>query len=64
MNDLAEKLRALRLEHGLSQEGAARLCGVALMTWWAWEQGEREPLTESLRKVGRGFGIDWKSLVT
>ncbi len=39
----AQRLRAFRTRHGLSQHRAAELTGTRLRTWEGWEGEAREP---------------------
>ena len=43
MNELAEKIRAIRQKRGLSQEEFARQMGVSFPTVNAWERGRSKP---------------------
>ena len=40
-----------RIKAGWTQEQAARMVGVPLKTWQAWEQGYRRPTREKLRMI-------------
>ncbi len=50
-----ERLTGIRRYLGLTQEAVARRLRVDPGTLARWERGEREPKTEHIRQMGRGF---------
>lgn len=57
MTDVAQRLRALRLERGLSQRELARLAGVSNGTISLIEQGRSDPTLGLLVKILDGVGM-------
>lgn len=55
---LALTLRRRRAELGLTQDAAAKRCGVAASTYAAVERAERDVRDSTLRDLGRGLGVD------
>lgn len=58
---LAQKLKQLRLQAGLTQEQLASCIGVSSRTIKHWEHGTRTPSTVSLLALARCFhvSVDW-----
>ncbi|RDV81795.1 helix-turn-helix transcriptional regulator [Ammonifex thiophilus] len=54
---LAVNLLARRLDLGLTQEGAAKECGVARKTYGDWETGRHVPHARNLPAVARFLGV-------
>lgn len=44
-------LRKARQAKGLTQEGAARLLDVTLLTWGRWERGQSKPDLDTLDRI-------------
>ncbi|HHT71967.1 MAG TPA: helix-turn-helix domain-containing protein [Firmicutes bacterium] len=57
MATLGSRLRSLRTEKHLTQEGVANKLGVARATLASWEIGRREPDNEALTKLAEVFGV-------
>lgn len=49
--------RAIRIKHGLSQEAAAKQCGMAQRSFWLWESGQRLPSMTGLARYLTGVRI-------
>jgi transcriptional regulator with XRE-family HTH domain len=54
---VAEKLAALRAQHGLTQEQASEKAGVAVRQWQRWEGAETMPYPKNLEKLAAAFGL-------
>lgn len=52
-----EKIRALRMQQGLSQEQLAEVCGVSRQAISKWERGDSLPDTERLMQLCRYFHV-------
>ncbi len=62
LKHFGEKLRALRVAAGLSQEGLAELSGLHRNYIGGMERGERNPTITSLRKISIALGISLSKL--
>jgi len=60
---LAEKLRVLRAQRGLSLTEAAEKAGVQRQTLAFLERGERHPHMPTLSKIARGYGVPVQELL-
>ena len=60
---IAEKLRDLRVERGLTQKQAAELARVSHQTLRDLESGKRPPYMPTLTKIARGYGVPLEELV-
>lgn len=56
-NFFGKKLKALRVEMGLSQRQLGEELGVVNQTISFWESGSREPDLDTLLKIARFFAI-------
>jgi transcriptional regulator with XRE-family HTH domain len=59
--DFPKLVKALRLAHGLTQEGLAREVGVTFATVNTWENGHRAPmpfLARRLVEMAQAAGLD------
>ncbi len=54
---IAEKLSALRLERGLTQEAFATAIGVSNKTVSKWENGTSEPDVSAIRAIAEYYGV-------
>lgn len=54
-----EKLRAIRIEHGLSQAKAAALVRITQRSWARYEAGDREPPEGVLELFCLKLGLDY-----
>ncbi len=56
-----ERLIELRKSLGLSQEEAAKKCGVSVVSWSRWERKDSFPDSNFLKKISAGLhvSIDW-----
>ena len=62
LKHFGKRLRTLRGEAGLSQEGLAELSGLHRNYIGGIERGEKNPTITSLRKVSKAFGISLSKL--
>ena len=53
--ELAARIRELRLQAGISQERAAKHCGVSRFTWIRYENGQRAPMAHRIPAVARAI---------
>lgn len=60
---VAEKLKRLRLEHGLTQKDIAEIAGVSPQSVSYWESGDRAPKIGSIRKLCDYFHLDLNAFV-
>ncbi|MCQ2282393.1 MAG: helix-turn-helix domain-containing protein [Bacteroidales bacterium] len=56
MNNIGQRLRALRIEHGYSQEEMAKLIDVERSTYVKYENNKNRP-TRKLSEIARIFGV-------
>ena len=59
----SEKLKLLRKEHNLTQEGLAEQLGVSRQAITKWESGEGVPEIENLKQLSALFGVSIDELV-
>lgn len=45
-------IRKARIEHGLSVDELAEMCGVSRVSVWCWEKGDKVP-KDSMKKILR-----------
>ena len=57
MANLQERLRLLRKEKNLKQEGAARLLDISLSSYCRYEQGLRDPNAKVLWKIADFYEV-------
>lgn len=62
MEDYMLRLKLWRLQHGFTQEHAARLLGIGESTYALLESGRLRPTPHQLKTLGRHFGADTESL--
>lgn len=62
MRSMGEVIRALRLEHHLSQEQFAKLFNVAPSAVGMWENNKRVPGKETLESIADYFNVDMNFL--
>ena len=60
--DLADHLRDLRLDRNLSQEQAAKMCGLSKSYYCELENGVRNPTLEVLYRIALGYDIEMEEL--
>ena len=60
---IAEKLRVLREERGLTQKEAAELADVSHWTVLYLESGKRPPYMPTVTKLARAYGVPFEELV-
>ena len=60
----AEKIKALRLKTGLSQQRVATDLDMTIRTYGKYEQGQALPSAEQLPKISQYFGVSIDSLLT
>lgn len=61
--ELAQKLQALRKEHGFSQEGLADQLGVSRQAVSKWESGQSQPDLNNLIALSELYGVTTDSMV-
>lgn len=59
----SEHLLKLRIAHGLSQQGAADIAGIALRTYQYYERGQREPTVSTLIALADYYDMSLDELV-
>lgn len=59
---VGDRLKALRIEHALTQEELADKAGVAMNTVARLERNETEPHMTTVRKIARALGIHPREL--
>lgn len=61
---LAKRLKSLRMERGLTQEEAARMCGMEYKYYQRYETFQpRDMRMSTMEKIAKGFDIPlWKLL--
>ena len=57
MEKLAEKLKELRIEKGLSQREVSRALGMTRNAFTNYENGYREPSLDNLKKICQFFDV-------
>ena len=62
MEKFHEKLKELRLQHGLTQAQLGEKVGVKQNTFTNWENGKREPSFENLVKLADLLEVSLDSL--
>jgi transcriptional regulator with XRE-family HTH domain len=62
MEDYMLRLKLWRLQHGLTQEQAARLLGIGESTFALLESGRLRPTPHQLETLSRHFGRETESL--
>lgn len=62
MSIFSERLKELRLQHGLTQQEIADLVHVNRVTYTNWEKGKREPSYENLVKLADLLEVSLGSL--
>lgn len=55
---IAEQMRAVRVDRGLSLPGAEALTGVKAVVIGSWERGDRQPSLAKLRQWVEAFGLE------
>ncbi len=63
MNIIADRIRSLRLEKGLSQQELSEEIGIGRSTIANYEQGKREPNMETLELFADFFNVDMNFLL-
>lgn len=63
MSTFSERLRGLRIEHRLSQQGLAEELGVSKSSINMYERGEREPNFETVATIAEFFRVDMDYLL-
>ena len=58
-----EHLLELRIGHGLSQQAAADIAGIALRTYQYYERGQREPTVSTLIALADFYDMSLDELV-
>ena len=60
---IAEKIRQQRRLANISQEEFSKLAGVSLKTVQRWENGERSPRMEEMKRIAQGLNISINDLL-
>lgn len=63
MKTFGLRLRTLRQEHNLSQEGLARRCAISLMTVNRLERDGGQPSLRVARRLARILGVSLETLL-
>lgn len=63
LSALAEKIRELRQNRGMSQQNLAAAADVAVNTVWAAENGRFRPRARTLRRLAEALGIPFEELL-
>lgn len=58
--EIGEKIKAMRLQKGVSQAALARCLGVSTAMICQYEVGKRKPKVETLSKIAGALGVDLK----
>ncbi len=58
-----QRLRDLRVEHGVSQDALAERTGIHPTAIGRLERGKREPGLKSILRLARGLGVEAGKLV-
>lgn len=61
---IANRLKRLREEAGLTQAGLAEVSGVPIGSIRNYEQGHREPLWDTAFKLAKALGVGVEAFVT
>lgn len=61
---VAENIKRLRSEHGLTQKQLAKKCGMSESTLRQYEIGYRNPKIETIQKIADALKVDWKIFIT
>jgi transcriptional regulator with XRE-family HTH domain len=59
---IAERLKHLRTEAGISQDDMASIMGISRMTYIATESGNRDPKRHELENIARNFEVSMLAL--
>lgn len=62
-NNLAERLKSLRLEKGLTQQQLADELKMNSVTYLRYEKGQREPSIDTLIEIAGFYGVSIDYLV-
>lgn len=57
MQPFIERLKDLRLEHGLKQEEIAKKLNISTSAYGYYEQGRNEPSLETLCQIAKTYGV-------
>jgi DNA-binding XRE family transcriptional regulator len=60
---IAEKLRVLREERGLTPKEAAEIADVSPWTLYCLESGKRAPYMPTVTKLAGAYGVSFEELV-
>lgn len=63
MFKIGNDLRSIRRKRGLSQEAAAQIIGVSMMTLRRWEADERVPRLSELQRIAQALNITAEELI-
>lgn len=63
LKGLGEEIKRLRVEQGLTQEQLAKLCRVKAEDVQLVEEGEREPLRNTVVALATGLGVSPTALL-
>ena len=59
---IGQNIRAKRLELGLSQTEAAKLCGLSIRSYGKIERAQENVSLGTLEGIMRGFNLTWQDL--
>lgn len=57
------RIAKARMSKGWTQEQLADAIGVVYQQVGIWETGRRKPKMQTLMKIGKALGVDWKELI-
>ena len=57
MEILAERMKILRKEKGITQKEAVKALGISFSAYCRYEYGEREPMAPTIAAMARLFGV-------
>lgn len=58
--EIGEKIKAMRLQKGVSQAALAKCLGVSAAMIYQYEVGKKKPKVETLSKIAGALGVDLK----
>ncbi len=56
-------LKALRVNHGMTQEEAAKAVGVSEYTWSNYERGKSFPNVPTIKSIEKAFNVTYSDII-